>query len=74
MENLMEEKNKRKIAETDLKEARKEDDDETVEKKPKHDASASLMVSSIKSKTEAMARRKKEIKDRQNKIKFSMLK
>jgi hypothetical protein len=75
MEELLEAKNKRKIAETDRKEAATDVGEEDSAKKSRNDtAAASLLVSSIKSKTEAMARRKKEIKDRQNKIKFAMLK
>jgi len=77
METLMEEKNKRKIAEIDeleLGSNKANKQEETDSKKSKMDSGASLLVSSIKSKTEILNRRKKEAKDRQNKIKFSIKK
>ena len=73
----MEEKNKRKIAEIDeleLGSNKANKQEETDSKKSKMDSGASLLVSSIKSKTEILNRRKKEAKDRQNKIKFSIKK
>lgn len=76
MEVLMEEKNKRKIAETDKVEKGSStangDDDMSDAKKAKRDASASLLISSIKSRAEIEKQRKKEIKDRQSKIRFHM--
>lgn len=76
METLMEEKNKRKIAEVDELEnsSNKPDNEESVAKKAKVDSGASLLISSIKSKTEILNRRKKEAKERQNKIKFNIKK
>lgn len=77
MEVLMEEKNKRKIAETDKVErgsssANVDEDMMSDAKKTKRDASASLLISSIKSRAEIEQQRKKEIKDRQSKIRFHM--
>lgn len=75
MEELVSEKNKRKIEQADKKKnslvAGNDDEDENS-KKQKVDPGASLLVSSIKSKTEMLNKRKKEIKERQNKMKFAM--
>ena len=72
MEVLMEEKNKRKIAEADQVANGSAAADFDEAKKTKRDPTASLLISSIKSRAETEKQRKKEIKDRQSKIRFSM--
>ena len=75
MEELVDAKNKRKIAEVDQIGKESENDDERVNpKSTRLDPSASLLVSSIKSKTEILERRKNEIKERQRKMKFKIKK
>ncbi len=74
MEQLLEEKNKRKIIETTTNEVGDGAQQEDTKKVKNDTASVSLLVNSIKSKADAMVRRKKEIKNRQNRIKFSILK
>ena len=74
MEELVDAKNKRKIAEVDQKGQESDNDEKVNPKTARLDPSASLLVSSIKSKTEILERRKNEIKERQRKMKFKIKK
>ena len=68
MENLLEEKSKRKFNETQA-DLEAKDETDSASKVPKVDASALLLVKSIKSRNEVLERKKLNTKEKQKALK-----